>query len=124
MDGISVPLVSVCYRQAVAEERAISLLMTLLGERRIQSDYECGYGLCVQHLARTLRHKESGKNAPFLISAEAAKLSLLGWEIDERQRKTAYQWRPEAKDPVDTAWCRTIVKVSGSSDIAIAALDT
>jgi hypothetical protein len=114
----------VCYRQAVAEERAISLLMTLLGERGVQSDYECGHGLCVQHLARILRRKESTQNAPFLISAEATKLSLLGWEIDERQRKTAYQWRPEAKNPVDTAWCRAIVKVSGSSDIAIAELNT
>jgi hypothetical protein len=98
--------------------------MTLLGERGVQSDYECGYGLCVQHLASILRRKESRQNAPFLISAEATKLSLLGWEIDERQRKTAYQWRPEAKDPVDTVWCRAIVKVSGSSDIAVAALNT
>lgn len=40
-----------------------------------------------------------------------------------RQRKAAYQWHPEATDPTDTAWCGAIV-VFGSSDIAIAALDT
>ena len=97
--------------------------MTLLAERGVQSDYECGSGLCVRHLAGILSRKDCNWNAPFLISAEEAKLSLLRWEIDERQRKSAYQWRPEAKDPVDTVWCRAIAKVSGSSDIAIAPLD-
>ena len=47
--------------------------MTLLGERGVQSDYECGHGLCVRHLAHASRRKESTQNAPFLISAEATK---------------------------------------------------
>ena len=109
----------VCYRQAVAEERAISLLVKLLGERRAQSDYECGAGVCVRHLASILGRRDSTRIVPFLISAEETTLSLLAWEIDERDRKRAYQWRPEAEDRGDTTWRRALIKVSGSSDLAI-----
>jgi hypothetical protein len=112
----------VCYRQAVAEERTILLLMTLLGDRAAQSDYEYGSGLCVRHLASALHRREGNVHSEFLISAEQTKLSLLAWEIDERQRKSAYQWRPEALGPEETAWRRAVEKVSGSCDAAVANL--
>jgi hypothetical protein len=113
----------VCYRQAVAEERAILLLMTLLGDRACQSDYEYGSGVCLRHLASALRRKEWGRHSEFIKSAEQTKLSLLAWEIDERQRKSAYQWRPEALGQEETAWRRAMEKVSGSRDAAIASLE-
>lgn len=114
----------VCYRQAVAEERAVLLLMTLLGDRSGQSDYEYGAGVCLRHLASALRRKECARNLGFLVSAEQTKLSLLAWEIDERQRKGAYHWRPESPGPEETAWSRALEKVSGSCDAAIANLET
>lgn len=109
----------VCYRQAVAEERAISLLVKLLGERRVQSDYEHGAGVCVRHLASILRRRDSARIVPFLISAEETTLSLLAWEIDERERKKAYQCRPEAENRGNTTWRRALIKVSGLSDLAV-----
>jgi hypothetical protein len=112
----------VCYRAAVAEDRCLLLLLTLLGERRVESSYEVGAGLCVKHLAAALRLRAPGRSLHILVASEQTKLSRLAWEIDEHQRKVAYQWRPETPGPETSARRRAALKVSGSSDLAISPL--
>lgn len=104
-----------CYRLETAEERSLALFLRLLEQRRGVNLYELGPGLCVKHFARALRGSTSVRITDLLVAIEHAKLSLLAWEIEEYQRKVAWQCRPEARGGENTVWRRALLKVSGSA---------
>ncbi|HSQ53738.1 MAG TPA: hypothetical protein VLM86_00515 [Candidatus Bathyarchaeia archaeon] len=47
------------------------------------------------------------------MEVEAAKLSLLQWELEEFMRKDAWMFRPEEAGAERTAWIRAVRRFSG-----------
>ena len=66
------------------------------------------------HLSRILREdRTTTRICECVIPVERAKLSLLAWEIEESQHKSAWHWRPEAAGDEHTAWRCALLKFSG-----------
>jgi len=104
----------VCHRLAVARDRAILLLFALLESQQHQTRFSTGYGLCLRHFSRSLSLKPSERVRTILMEVEAAKLSLLQWELEESMRKDAWMFRPEEAGAERTAWIRAVRRFSGS----------
>ncbi len=104
----------VCLRLAVAEDRALSLLFALAGDRAHQPMVERGGGLCVRHFRRALALEPPKTVRRVLIEIEVATLARLEWELEEALRKTGWDCRPEAVGAEESAWRRAVIKFSGS----------
>ncbi len=104
----------VCERLAVARDRALALLLALLADRRHRAAFADGYGLCIAHLAQALAWDPKPETRRLLVEVEDARLASLEWELAEAMRKTAWQFRPEAKGAEQTAWRRALLRFSGS----------
>jgi len=77
--------------------------------------HEAGHDLCVRQLVRALDPCTTTPLRECVIPVEGAKLSLLASEIEESQRGSVWQWRPEAAGDEHTAWPRAHLKSSGST---------
>lgn len=104
----------VCERLAVARDRALSLLFTLLEDRQHRAIVERGYGLCLKHFSRALALEPAPEIRAAVIEVEKAKLATLHWELEESLRKAAWNVRPEPKGAEQTAWRRAVLRFSGS----------
>jgi hypothetical protein len=105
----------VCERMEVAETRTLELAAALLENGRYRALDESGYGLCVRHFLRALELSPPDHVRMHLIATARANMMLLGWEIDECQRKVAWQWRPEARGNERTASRRAMLRFSGTA---------
>jgi hypothetical protein len=103
-----------CERLTLAENRALALLFALLEDRRHRATVERGHGLCLNHLARALALGPAPDIVADLVAVEMARLACLQWELEEALRKSAWQFRPEARGAESTAWRRALLRFSGS----------
>jgi hypothetical protein len=101
-----------CARLRLAQENALRLLFALLAAPHHRTDFQRGYGLCLRHLVRALELAKPDIRE-VLLDATAAKLAVLHWELDEDLRKSAWQYRPEAKGSEQHAWRRAMLRFSG-----------
>jgi hypothetical protein len=106
---------SLCRRLEVAEEQSLKLLLALLEQERYRAAAEPGYGLCARHFVHALSLPATTEVHAHLLATMHAKLALLGWELEECQRKAAWQWRPETAGNEQTAARRAVLRFSGSS---------
>jgi hypothetical protein len=113
LGGSQCPL---CRRLELTRDRALELLHILLMEQRHRSNYEKGFGLCLKHLQRALTMFPRSAQREFAITAQIAKLDCLVWELQECQRKNAWQARPETLGDEMGSPDRAIMRFSGSLD--------
>jgi hypothetical protein len=104
----------VCHRLSVARDRALLLLFALLESPQHQALFAKGHGLCLRHYSRALTLKPPEGIREILTEVQAARLSLLEWELEESLRKDSWTFRPEAAGTERTAWSRAIRRFSGS----------
>jgi len=104
----------VCHRLALARDRIIALLFSLLMDPQHRVRFERGYGLCLRHYSRALALTPSPMVRAILTEIEFAKLSVLHWELEESLRKDAWSYRPEAAGTEHVAWRRAVLRFSGS----------
>lgn len=108
----------VCRRLALAVDGTLALMFALLEDRHHRAAFERGHGLCLKHCARALVLEPSTAIRESLAEVEAARLAQLEWELKECLRKGAWDYRPEAKGTVQTAWRRALARLSGSPPAA------
>ncbi len=104
----------VCARLALARDQALALLFALLEDPQHLARVEASYGLCLKHFSRAIMLDPTPEARAGLIAVENGKLAPLGWELDEALRKSAWNYRPEAKGAEQTTWRRAILRFSGS----------
>lgn len=107
-----------CRRLAVARDRTLGLLAALLETPRHRTDYENGHGLCLDHFARLIALDPPPAVRAFLYDAQGAKLAVLGWDLGELSRKSAWQWRPEPRGREQASPRRALARFSGLLDLA------
>lgn len=102
-----------CQAGQTARSRTMALLAEALRDRPIAERYQAGVGLCYHDLRRTLAlHPPPGVTA-ILRGTMSARLSVLVWELEERSRRDAWQFRYEARGPEQDAWYRVLRQFSG-----------
>jgi hypothetical protein len=99
----------VCQVVVETERRSGDLLRIALLDADVSDRYRRCHGVCVHHAATIAGLAES---APVRERLHA-RLSLLGWELDEGVRKSAWQWRFEPPGPEADAWRRAITQLDG-----------
>lgn len=104
----------VCSRLAVAETRGLALLFVFLQDHRRRAEVAGGYGLCLKHFARATAAAPTAEISDALTDLQDARLAALQWELEESGRKSAWQYRPEARGIEETAWRRAVLRFSGS----------
>lgn len=90
-----------CDVQRTAGERTGALVAAALRDRPLAEAYSRAHGLCWQHLAAL------GAGAPAVaVETLQARLALLGWELEEAQRKRNWfaRWEPAGEEA--GAWRR------------------
>lgn len=70
--------------------------------------------LRVKHLAGALAADPPPATRALLVEVESARLAVLGWELEEARRKSAWQFRPEQRGAEQTAWRRALLRCAGS----------
>lgn len=100
---------SACRALAVTEARQISLLVAALEDRPTARRYERSHGLCLRHVLSVVQRD----SAPIVEEVIAARLALVGWELEEAARKRDWPFRHEFAGPEGTAWLRAPALLDG-----------
>ncbi|MGH2886634.1 MAG: hypothetical protein ACRDPA_28745, partial [Solirubrobacteraceae bacterium] len=114
MDRVRGALISphqcpVCRVRDGTESRQLELLIACLGLAPVRRQYEESHGLCVRHAMRV-----TADGAARLTRRHIdARLSVLAWEVNERQRKYGWAYRHEEAGPEQDAWLRGFVQIDG-----------
>jgi hypothetical protein len=99
----------VCRVRDGTERRQLELLIACLGLAPVRRQYEESHGLCVRHAIRV-----TADGAARLTRRHVdARLSVLAWEVNERQRKYGWAHRHEEAGPEQDAWLRGLVQIDG-----------
>jgi hypothetical protein len=93
-----------------AGARTDALIVAALHDRGLAEAYGRAHGLCLRHLAAL----PSDERPPIALETLRARLALLGWELEEAQRKRSWFARWEAAGPEGGAWRRLPGLVGGA----------
>ncbi|HYD42189.1 MAG TPA: hypothetical protein VEB43_15285 [Anaeromyxobacter sp.] len=96
--------------------RVAALVEAALRDRGLSETYARSHGLCLRHLLALPASARQGVAGETL----GARLSLLGWELEEAQRKRSWFARWEAAGPEAGAWKR-LPGLLGGSDAGLPA---
>ena len=91
-----------CSAWVTAEERVGSLLGAAIEDGQTARVYEGSHGICVRHAYQLKGHPWAGP----VVAVLRARLAVLGWELDEIRRKSAWAERWDATGPESGAWLR------------------
>lgn len=94
---------ALCAAKAVSERRTLALLSIALSDRSFRFKYGRSHGVCLRHLS-SLASQEPNSLLHQVISA---RLSVLGWELEEAGRKSSWSNRHQTRGDEITAWFRT-----------------
>lgn len=99
-----------------AGARVAALVEAALRDRGLAETYARSHGLCLRHLVALPAAARAG------IAGETlgARLALLGWELEEAQRKRSWFARWESAGPEAGAW-RRLPRLLGGSDAGLTA---
>jgi hypothetical protein len=89
-----------CDVQRTAAERAGALVEAALHDRTLVEAYSRSHGLCFRHLASQTSAARHGA----ALERLQARLVLVGWELDEAQRKRSWSARWEPAGAEAGAW--------------------
>jgi hypothetical protein len=99
-----------CEVGRAAGTRAAGLVEAALRDRGLAETYARAHGVCLRHLAALPAAARQGVAGETL----AARLALLGWEVEEAQRKRSWFARWEPAGPEAGAWKRLPALLGGS----------
>ncbi|MDR0360228.1 MAG: hypothetical protein LBJ87_12310 [bacterium] len=102
-----------CEAGQTARSRMVALVAEALRDRPTAERYQAGVGLCYHDLRRTLALHPPPGVAAILRGTMSARLSVLVWELEERSRRDAWQFRYETRGPEQDAWNRALRQFSG-----------
>jgi hypothetical protein len=106
-----------CKQEKDTEGRYISVFWESFDDPEFNSHYKNSFGLCLPHLALTLKKCRNKKFSKELIDIETPKLSSLIAELKEFIRKHDYRFSKEKFGKEGDSWIRTIEKFIGKEGI-------
>jgi hypothetical protein len=106
---VSEPYCPACHARSDIERSQLSLLVASLALSPVRERYLHSHGLCVDHAMKMT----DGDLARLVKRHCDARLSVLGWELQETARKSAWACRHEPAGPERDAWLRAIAQVDG-----------
>jgi len=106
-----------CKQEKDAEERYISVFWENFDDPEFSCDYKNSFGLCLPHLALSLKKCKNKKFGKELIDIETGKISGLIAELKEFMRKHDYRFSKEKFGKEGDSWIRTIEKFIGKEGI-------
>jgi len=102
-----------CHHRATAVERTCRLVAAGLAIPIVRAAYENSPGLCLPHLRGFAALGVDKATHDLVADAAEARIGLLLWELEEAQRRVAWDARFETEGPEDSAWRRAIATYSG-----------
>lgn len=106
------PSCTACAAGDLAERRELALLDAASLHHTVRERWTRGHGLCRDHAA--LAASDLAKDVL------RSRLTLLGWELEETQRKHAWHTRHEPATPAETSWPRAIPFLRGDACLGLA----
>jgi hypothetical protein len=106
---VSEPYCPACHARSEIDRSQLSLLVASLTLSPVRERYSHSHGLCVHHAMKVT----DGEVARRVKRHCDARLSVLGWELEEAARKSAWARRHEPAGPERHAWLRAIAQVDG-----------
>jgi len=103
-----------CRAQQTVAGRTLELLVRGLADADTARAYEQSTGICFRDLTLALRLCSDSAERRLLARVERVRLEVLQWELEENQRKEAWQVRYEPKSGEASAWRRVVTQFSGS----------
>jgi len=106
-----------CKQEIDAQERYISEFWESFDDPEFSFHYKNSFGLCLPHLAFSLKKCKSKKTGKELVNIETVKISGLITELKEFMRKHDYRFSQEKFGKEGDSWIRTIEKFIGKEGV-------
>jgi hypothetical protein len=117
LEFTTAPYCSACHARDSVERSRLELITASLALAPVRERYQHSHGLCVHHATvavRNIRRDGVGDEiGEFATQHLDARLGVIGWEVAETSRKSAWGCRHEAAGPERGAWTRALAQVDG-----------
>ncbi|MEJ2666425.1 MAG: hypothetical protein P8Z81_04885 [Deinococcales bacterium] len=108
--GVSCP---VCSELATTEDRALSLVGTLVRSGPGAERYGRGHGVCLRHLSAAVSERTDPSDARRLLEHARSDVELLTWRLREAGRLDGWNVRPLPGVPDEAVWRRALYRYVG-----------
>jgi len=106
-----------CKQEKDVTERYISVFCEIFDEPEFNFHYKNSFGLCLPHLALTLKKCKNKSFGKELVDIEIRKISSLVAELKEFMRKHDYRFTKEKFGKEGDSWIRAIEKFTGKEGV-------